>query len=891
MKRVFVSMILVLMAILGFSQTVGDAIYFYRNDGDFNAFFRENIDSITYSNYDVDSIYYDEIMTQVIYTSDSVYRIPLAVIDSVSFVNPEIIYHPDVVKMDNILIYLNRIDGMTLFFDSKMPESLRPQKGKVLLATIGSSDILDNGFIGRIVDLTTEGNDVIVSCEKVDEIGDVVQQMIGIEHYPQPRNMIRTRGSETPDGYYNIEEKDVSLSLKISAIYSDDHELNLTGSLDGSFHGDVVYFWNGYKFTIGAVIYHTWSYSLGMGFKCSKSLEWPSKKDIEAKDLWDIPLPTACPLFQLKVKGYPFVKLEGNIEMSYNYVSPKHSYHTFVRYKDNILREVLGLGGYFDGCRTTEVPYNDEGQGNPSSLESEISFNGTLMAGGKVDISLGTNDFIKAYLSVNTDIGIGPKMEGDFNVKSSYSNPDEFYSMFKDSHFGLGLVTDVEMYGEAKFWNLKPIIKATVFDKSFHSKWHFERYLLPEFKDLVVSTNANNNSATVSTKLSRDLFLPVSVGIGLYDSDKHFIKKSEFKEYSRENQEMTISQTFTSLSANETYTAVPLVKLFVETPAEPIKVFRLQESMPKIISCKMGGSQASTDGFIIKDVLAEAAYECKKGEVGWGITLVATIDGKPNQVGMSEVIPSSQKDAIHPKMSFAGAIDHFNLDYDTFTATWKGGPIQIVPFIDYEENGETKRKFLFDAAIPFDDEIIYQQEPMLAFRDPVITDIELDGNTARTHYEATYGLLGAFWLERIKLMNSGSDFYSADGGWALDDFMDGLSTLQGVLNVTGYNEPWMILMDLNLTQYMRLYLCNGTTRNSENGLKFSNNGRYVTGVEVVDLSGNLRNLSTRTVVSFSGEDVDNQSVWQTYEQTKEFMETTSELVKNIKENKLLKPVD
>ena len=312
------------------------------------------------------------------------------------------------------------------------------------------------------------------------------------------------------------------------------------------------------------------------------------------------------------------------------------------------------------------------------------------------------------------------------------------------------------------------------------------------------------------------------------------------------------------------------------------------EGVPRIISCKMGEEQASTDGFILKNVLAEAAYECKEGEVGWGISLVATIDGEPNLVGMSEVIPSSQKEAIRPKMSFAGAMDHFDMDYDTFTATWNSGPIQVVPFIDVEENGETKRKFLFDAAIQLDDEIIYQQAPMLAFRDPVITDIEQDDSTARTHYEATYGLLGAFWLERIKLMNSGSDFYSADGGWALDDFMDGLSTLHGVLNVTGYNEPWMILMDLNLTQYMRLYLCNGTTRNSENGLKFSNNGRYVTGVEVVNLSGNLLNSSARAVVSFDGKEVDDLSVWQTYERTVDFMKSSSELFKDIKENKQLK---
>ena len=74
------------------AQTVGDAFYIYRNDGGFNAFFRDEVDSIAYSYYDADSVYYNDIVTQVIYTPDSIYRIPLAAIDSVGFVQPETIH-------------------------------------------------------------------------------------------------------------------------------------------------------------------------------------------------------------------------------------------------------------------------------------------------------------------------------------------------------------------------------------------------------------------------------------------------------------------------------------------------------------------------------------------------------------------------------------------------------------------------------------------------------------------------------------------------------------------------------------------------------------------------------------------------------------------------------
>ena len=79
MKKTFFSLLMALVAMCATAQGVGDAFYIYRNDGQFNAFFRDEVDSIAYSCYDTDSVYYNDIVTQVIYTPDSIYRIPLAV--------------------------------------------------------------------------------------------------------------------------------------------------------------------------------------------------------------------------------------------------------------------------------------------------------------------------------------------------------------------------------------------------------------------------------------------------------------------------------------------------------------------------------------------------------------------------------------------------------------------------------------------------------------------------------------------------------------------------------------------------------------------------------------------------------------------------------------------
>ncbi len=107
-----------------------DAFYIYRNDGQFNAFFRDEVDSIHYSCYDLDSTFCNGYVTQVVYTSDSTYRIPLAAIDSVGFVTPETKYQPDVKVIEgDIRSYVLSSDSLTVFFqDRHSYESFAPHR-------------------------------------------------------------------------------------------------------------------------------------------------------------------------------------------------------------------------------------------------------------------------------------------------------------------------------------------------------------------------------------------------------------------------------------------------------------------------------------------------------------------------------------------------------------------------------------------------------------------------------------------------------------------------------------------------------------------------------------------------------------------------------------------
>jgi hypothetical protein len=84
MKAYIFILIAVLGTFTGFAQT-DYGLYIYRNDGQFNSIPCSKVDSITYSNITIDNTANDDYVTQIIYTKNCIYKIPLASIDSISF--------------------------------------------------------------------------------------------------------------------------------------------------------------------------------------------------------------------------------------------------------------------------------------------------------------------------------------------------------------------------------------------------------------------------------------------------------------------------------------------------------------------------------------------------------------------------------------------------------------------------------------------------------------------------------------------------------------------------------------------------------------------------------------------------------------------------------------
>ncbi len=65
-----------------------NAIYIYRNDNDFNAHLNPDVQRIQFSSVGTDGKWYDNALVQEVWTPDSVFRIPVAAVDSVTFQAP-----------------------------------------------------------------------------------------------------------------------------------------------------------------------------------------------------------------------------------------------------------------------------------------------------------------------------------------------------------------------------------------------------------------------------------------------------------------------------------------------------------------------------------------------------------------------------------------------------------------------------------------------------------------------------------------------------------------------------------------------------------------------------------------------------------------------------------
>ena len=264
MKRQILSFLLLVLAVCR-ATAQNDAMYVYRNDGEFNAFLKADIDSIAQSHYDADSVYHADWQMQVVYTQDSIYRIPLAAIDSVSLVQPETIFQPNVVRMEQmgLMDYLQAVDGMSLLFQRTIPRDLQPQAGEVLLCTDFDSPLLSEGFAGKVLSAKMTDEVFRVDCDSIYDIFEIFEQLISIEKIVDDKASSRRK----VDGEWISNRNTLNFNLGYSHSISDSESVSLSGSVDGTYIATVIYNITRKEQYIKLKIDHDWQYGAHLNFK------------------------------------------------------------------------------------------------------------------------------------------------------------------------------------------------------------------------------------------------------------------------------------------------------------------------------------------------------------------------------------------------------------------------------------------------------------------------------------------------------------------------------------------------------------------------------------------------------------------------------------------------
>ena len=529
----------------------GEAFYIYQNDGHFDGFFYDEVKQIRYSCLDTLNREHDHYVSQEIVTEDSVYRIMLTAIDSVSFYQPEIKYAQGMrfMRDEGMLDYLintvkDNEDKIFVTFRADMPANIRPKVGDVL--SCPSLDTWEEGaFVAKVDNVTQAANILLLQCSYVENLGDVFEQFITVE---QVREQVK------PDGSRTIRRRMAGLDHPKKGIEGHTNDLSIfdfNATLEGS-----LYLTDNFKVGIainagfGMMVSATYKISLsefyvktelkeqvGIGGTASFDGQLYGNADLDQlpgvgaliSRFSKIPFPASFPILYVDMVPKPFSRVEAHVVASLGLSGEVKALAQSIEINQTfpfVHINMRNLPGTF-----LPLPQNITPDGK-FTISAEL--NGYFQSGLKFPIELGTDPWLRKItnLRIGTKVYAGPKVYGALtaDLRKVYNNKG-VYSSLKDSKVGLTLMNcDIEASAEGSFMGKKTERKWT---RSFNYG-KYELTLFPDIEDTEYEiTGTEMNTVKASFNTSGDVFLPQKLGIALYtkenDDDKEFMKLYEKK--------------------------------------------------------------------------------------------------------------------------------------------------------------------------------------------------------------------------------------------------------------------------------------------------------------------------------------------------------------------------
>ncbi|MBR7154868.1 MAG: starch-binding protein [Paludibacteraceae bacterium] len=544
MKKNILFLLFICMYINVFAQS---NIFVMCNDNTIESFLTSEVDSITFDYLNADG---DTMLTaqhQLFWTADSTYRIALSKIDTVLVKQQTITYNSRVFTLTSEHDpYLTYLDSLSFMMSLSTPSYYLPRVGNIVVSDY-TCVTFAQGIIAFVDSIKTQQDGYHYYCSKAT-FDDVFDELFlageaDANTLRAPQNGMRRVNAVVPAQLWNLNyNKSVPYSGTTTNVDISD-EAKLKFSLVKTAE---------IPLTVQLVVNHDFIASLSFNAHTqgARSGEIPVGSYSGPRiPVPEIPIIWFTPQFHLSVGA----SVSGSADIQFN----SSFYH----------KDIMSI--YYNKLTGWVPSYNP----STSASIDNLSLNMT----GSIQVDLIPNFFI-SICDTGNGIGIGAsvglKGTATFNFDGLEYLHNGSYNAIKDAKFVLSSPQSVEAFAAIDLFFMDPqdfsfpIGDRDVFLKDF--------YLLPEFSTPTASISSSKTAATITTQVSRNLVIPVQVGLGLYDLNDNEID-NYFTSYSQGT--YSLSHMFTGLQADKSYVVYPMVKfcnnVFRASPSKSISIDRL----------------------------------------------------------------------------------------------------------------------------------------------------------------------------------------------------------------------------------------------------------------------------------------------------------------------------
>ena len=495
------------------SASAQEAFYIYRNDGDLNAFFFDEVKSMSYSKIDFEGVEHDKYVMQEVETKDSLYRIPLAVIDSIGFQQPDIILNPKLKMMDEDglteYIHIRWSDRIT--FKETLPESMRPQVGDVLVgfnpAVYGSE-----GFGVKVTE-TYLAYDGKWNCafERVKDIGDLFVQFVSVEQLGvDDEGNVQSRVAGLNKVKRRVEgEKDMTIlnidqPVNVWLTLKDGVSCNVGLNVNLKMKARVVY-----NITWKSIYTQfTLTNDLSVNFQSQLDIEVGDNELIQAglgKSV-SLKFPTFLPLFEIRPTPEAFIRPQGHITATL--ASPTYGFNSVTTLTIDTRQPLSSVVKGSTKCNGKDAGGGDE---DSQKWSLGLEMKGSLQVGLAAPVKIFTNSWASDILemSVGTTLYIGPKLTAAFSLNANEVANGDLYAALENTEVSLTALsihhqTDATFKGTSLFSDpTEETFKVLEGDIDFFTR---SLHLFPDFDD----TDFQQSSWTFDSTGQEDVSLGVA---------------------------------------------------------------------------------------------------------------------------------------------------------------------------------------------------------------------------------------------------------------------------------------------------------------------------------------------------------------------------------------------